>query len=231
MVIEHLPSLTGRHTAQEFKVGMTDQHYRHSSIWKMIIKDEEEWTSAATKRGLNPVLIGDGLHGLFNDPKQPAYLALVTGDNSGDIRYEKAKLLSSLRAYDWSGPGEIVFRESNITLNIGEALWCPEFVSLVPEKLFSCQDTGLRSASLYWKDNEYALRTIGADDIVGIGERVSNLQDISHICGITLTHPKEMELGGRWQQRFEHPIRPKVYPFQDSEYYITRWERDDYRGM
>jgi hypothetical protein len=101
-----------------------------------------------------------------------------------------------------------VFQESNITLNINEALYNLFYISLTPEKLFSYQHTGLRSASLYWKDNQYAVRTIGPDDIVGMGDKACTLQDVSLICGITLTHPKEMMLRQRHQQCFQHPNCP-----------------------
>ena len=103
---------------------------------------------------------------------------------------------------NWNGVNEIVFQESNITLNIDDALWAPEIINPSPEKLFSYQHTGLCSASLYWKDNQYAVRTIEPDDIVCIGEKAPVLQDVSLICGITLEHPKEMILWQRYQQCF-----------------------------
>lgn len=85
------------------------------------------------------------------------------------------KLLPSLRAYDWNEEQEIMLQESNIALNIDEALYNLFFIGLTLEKLFPHQDTGLRSASLYWRDNQYAVRTIGPDHIVGIGEKASTL--------------------------------------------------------
>jgi hypothetical protein len=162
-----------------------------------------------------------------------AYIALSTGDKMGNIRHEKTKLLASLRAYGWSEKNEIVFQESDITLNINEALYNLFYISLTPEKLFSCQHTSLRSTSLYWKDNQYAVRTIGPDDIVGMGDKASTLQDVSLICGITLTHPKEMVLRQRHQQFFQHPNCPQAYPLFPIGYKfngdnILGWERDDF---
>lgn len=153
MVIEYLPSLTGRHAAQVFNFELTERHQKHSDIWNQILKDKETWTSIVTRQGLNPVLIGDGLHSLWRDPMQPAYIALSTGDKSWDIRYDRTKLLTSLRAYHWNKDNEIVFDESKITLNINEALYSPFIVTLATERLFSSQHGRLRSASLYWKVN------------------------------------------------------------------------------
>jgi hypothetical protein len=205
MVVKDLPSLAGRHAAQAFDFRLQDRHEKHSGVWNKIFKDNEKWSSVATRRGLNPVLIGDDLHRLYHDPeqhdpKQPAYIALLTGDKYGDIRYVKTELLASLQAHYWNKDSEIVLYESNIILSIDEALHDPFFITLTPEKLFTYRHNELCSASLYWKDNEHALQTIGPDDIVGIGDRTSTLQDVSLICGITLTHPKERELRQRHQQ-------------------------------
>lgn len=213
MVIEGLPSLTGRHAAQVFGFTLPERQQKHSGIWNKILKDDETWTSIAERQGLNPFLVGDDLHVLHNDPEQPAYLALVTGDKTGIIRHDKTKLLASLRAHHWNEKNEIVFQESKIILNIDEALHNPFFITLTPKRLFGCcEHNRLRSASLYWQDNEYALRTIGPNDIVGTGEHASTLRDVSLICGITLSHPKEMTLRRRRQQCFQHPNCPPAYP-------------------
>jgi hypothetical protein len=232
MVMEYLPSLTGRHTAQAFNFPLTERHQRHSNIWNQIFKDDEAWTPIATQQGLNFFLVGDDLHSLHRDPIHQAYLALSTGDKTGKIRHDKMNLLASLKAHNWNEKNEIVFQESNITLNIDEALHNPFFISLTPEKLFSYQHTGLRSASLYWKDSQYAVRTIGPDDIVGMGERASILENVSLVCGITLTHPEEIILRQRHQQCFQHPKCPHASPLCPVGYRfngdnILGWERDD----
>lgn len=236
MVVKDLPSLTGRYAAQVFDFRLQDRHEKHSDVWNKIFKDNEKWSLVATRQGLNPVLVGDDLHSLYHnleqhDPKQAAYIALLTGDKCGDIRYDKTELLASLRAHYWNEDNEIVLYESNIILSIDEALRNPLFITLTPEKLFTYRHNELCSASLYWKDNEYALRTIRSDDIVGIGDRASTLQDVSLICGITLTHPKEMELRQRHQQCFQHPNCPSAYPLCPIGYKfngdnILGWEWD-----
>jgi acyl-coenzyme A thioesterase PaaI-like protein len=232
VVIEYLPSLTGKYAAQVFGFKLEEWHKKHADIWDMVLREGETWTPVATRQGLNPSLIGDDLHNLFNDPKQPAYICLSTGDKSANIRYDKMKLLASLREHHFNENGEVVFHDSNIILNIDEALYNRFFVTSTPKKLFSCQDNRLRSASLYWADSQHALRAIGPDDIVGIGERASTLKDVSYICGITLTHPKEMALRQRHQQCFQHPSCPPTYPVLSLDYKyngdnILGWEWED----
>ncbi|PMD60257.1 uncharacterized protein K444DRAFT_528693 [Hyaloscypha bicolor E] len=230
MVIEYLPSLTGKYAAQAFGFKLEEQHEKHAGVWDRIIREEDAWTPIAIRQGLNPVLIGDGLHTLFNDPTQPAYICLSTGDKTRNIRHDQTKLLASLREHHFNENGEVVFHDSKIILNIDEALYNPFFVTLTPKRLFSCRNNRLCSASLYWADSQYALRTIGPDDIVGIGEKVSTLKDVSHICGITLTHPTEMALRQRHQQCFQHPSCPPTYPVLSLEYNgdnMLGWEWED----
>jgi hypothetical protein len=125
------------------------------------------------------------------------------------------ELLSSLRLHDLDERYEAVFRDSNIVLNIDDALHSAYYTSLSPETLFTYNDAGrLTAGSLYWQDDMYAVREIGAkgDDVVGIGGPASTALDISFICGITLTHPKEVELVDRRQYLFQHPSCPAVSP-------------------
>jgi hypothetical protein len=232
MVIEHVPSLTGKHAAQVFGFELEERHQKHADLWDRLLREEDTWTPIATRQGLNPFLIGDDLHTLFDDPKQPAYICLATGDKTGNIQHDKMKLLASLRDHHFNENGEVVFHDSKVILNIDGALYNRFLVTSTPKNLFSCQNNRLRSASLYWADSQYALRTIGPDDIVGIGERASTLKDVSSICGITLTHPKEMELRQRYQQCFQHPSCPPTYPVLSLDYKYTGdnilgWEWDE----
>lgn len=230
MIVDHLPSLHGRHAAQALQFKLTERHQSHSEIWSKIFKDHI-WTSIATRQGLNPVLLGDDLHSLYRDPMLPAYLVLLTADRTGNIQHDKVKLLASLRPHHWNENSDIVFEESSIILNISGALHNSFIINLYPRKLFSYQHGQLRAASLYWQDSRYELRTIGSDDVVGIGEQASSLQDISLICGITLTHPQETPLRQRHQQCFQHPDCPAVYPICPPGYQyfgnnILGWDWD-----
>jgi hypothetical protein len=74
VVVGNLPSLIGRHTAEVFGFGIEERHQKHSDVWNEIFVRDEGWC-------LNFILIGDDLHNLLNDLKQPAYIALLTGDS------------------------------------------------------------------------------------------------------------------------------------------------------
>jgi hypothetical protein len=173
MVIEYLPSLSGRYVAEVFGFKLEERHQKHADVWHSMFREKDTWTLIAIRQGLNPFVVGDGLHTLYNDPKQPAYLCLLTGDKTRNIRHDKMKLLTSLREHHFNENGEVVFHDSKIILNIEEALYNPFFITSTPEKLFSCQKNRLRSASLYYTDSQYALQEIGPGNIIGIRQQVS----------------------------------------------------------
>jgi hypothetical protein len=211
IIVDYLPSLTGRYAAEVFGFQLQDQHQRHSNIWNKIF-ETKEWTSTVTELDFNPFLVGDGLHNLYNDPDQPAYIALLTGDKSGKLGHCKESLISSLRPHTRNEKDEIVFHDSKIILNITDALYSTFFTVLTPKRLFSCYDDNkLRTACLYWQDEEYALRTVESNSIVGAGGRASSLDTVSFICGISLPHPKEMGVLHRRQYCFQHPTCPTVH--------------------
>jgi acyl-coenzyme A thioesterase PaaI-like protein len=184
MVIGDLPSLSGSNAAEAFGFRLQERHRKHSDILKNIFRLDEKWTAIARRQGIKLVLVGDNLHALYNDPMQPAYLALVAGDKTKTIRHDIARLLAALRPYKLNKKNEIVFHESRIVLNIDDAIHNPFFITATPKKLFGyCEQGKLRSASLYLQDSEYSLRTIRQDDIVGAGARISTLQDVTSEMG------------------------------------------------
>lgn len=210
-VVEDLPSLTGRHTAKIFGFLLSEKHQRHSGILNKIF-ETNEWASIVTDLGYAPFVFGDDLHRLFEDPKQAAYIALLTGDKSGKLLQHRDSLLSSLRAHSRNGKNEIFFHHSRIILNVTDALESAFLTTLAPARLFSYSDENqLRSACLYWQDNEYALHNVTSNDVVGAGGRASTLESISSICGVSMPHPKKMGLSHRQQFRFQHPKCPMVY--------------------
>ena len=157
-------------------------------------------------------MIGDGLHNLFNNQEQPAYLTLLTGDKSWKLLRYRDIFLSSLQAHSQKDENEIVFHGSRIILNVTDALYNTFRTTLIPGQLFSYgDDTQLRSACLYWQDKEYALREINSNDVVGAMGRPPNLDWILSICGITMPHPNEMGLSYRRQFCFQHPNCLIVY--------------------
>jgi hypothetical protein len=215
MVLKELPSLTGRHAAEAFGFELEPRHQKHSSIWNWILNPNDDWTRAALDMGLVPFLAGDDLHKIEGDAKKPVFIVLLTGDETGKIREHRDKLLSSLRPHDLRHGQEVVFHESNIVMNVVDALYNTIFTALDPKSLFRYEDGELRSACLYWKDREYAIRYIGAGDIVGIGGQVATLQSVSYTCGITFNAPEE-SAGLNYQKCFAHPKCPPAYPLYPS---------------
>jgi hypothetical protein len=232
-VIDRLPSLTGRYAADVFGFKLQERHKKHSDLLRLIIRDDEKWTAIARRLGLELTLVGDALHALYHDPTQPAYLALLTGDKTKTIRHDKTKLFAALQPHSRGKNNEVVFDKSRIVLSIDEAIYNPFFVTLDPKRLFGYGEDGkLRSASLYLEDREYAVRAIREPDIVGVGDRASTLKDVSLICGITLTHPKEVKMKQRYQQCFQRidcpvafPLCPDLYVFNGDN--ILGWEWGD----
>ena len=214
-------SLAGReakreHVAEGFDFKLEQRHERLGGIWNEILIPDETWTSQAEKDGLNPFLAGYSLYKIQKGAKEPAFIVLLTGDKTGNIRYSRDKLLSSLRPYHIRNGQEIVFHESNIVMNVVDALYSTFFTTLAPKKLFGYEDGKLRSACLYWKDPECAIRPIEADYIVGIGGQAQYLQDVSYICGITFPCPDTAPSERSYQKCFVHPECPAAYPLYPS---------------
>jgi hypothetical protein len=216
LVVNEVPSLTGRHAAEAFNFKLEQRHKRPSGIWSTVLKPDEIWTPIAEGSGLNPFLAGYDLHKIGGNNEEPLYIALLTGDETGNIRYSRDKLLCSLRPHDLRNGHEIVFHESNIVMNVVDAVYSTFFTTLAPERLFGYEDGKLRSACLYWKDPEYAIRPIESDHVVGIGGKARCLQDISNICGITFTYPDTIPLLSNYQKFFVHPECPPAYPLYNN---------------
>jgi len=88
---------------------------------------------------------------------------------------------------------EVVFTNSKIVLNIHDALSNLAITFADPERLFSYQDNSLRLPYLYWQDSHNTLQTLGIEEVVGIGGKMSDLTSISLICGLALKRPGDLE--------------------------------------
>lgn len=211
MIIDNLPSLTARYASEAFNFMLDERHLRHSSVWSTIFRDDK-WATIATTLGFHPLLFGDDLYGLFDSPTQPAYIALLTGDKSGKLLPYREALLSSLKSHSRDEKNNISFHESRIILNVSAVLDSTFLTTLAPGRLFSYKsDSQLRSACLYWQDNEYMLRPVRSVDVVGRGGRASSLESVSFICGVHMPYPDETGLSQRQQFCFRHPECPIVY--------------------
>ena len=139
------------------------------------------------------MLVGWGLHDYCTTKNiqvaKPAYLILVGGDQSGDLRFEREIFFESLRPHTfYKESGEVVFN-SGLVLNVANVYSDPEVIPVRLDKVFSYRHKRLRTAYLYWQDSEPILRILKPANIVGIGGRASKLHNVLHICGLTLAGP------------------------------------------
>lgn len=212
MVLKDVPSLTGKHAADALGFTLEPRHQRHSSIWDLILKPDEDWTSFVEDMGLLPFLAGHDLRKIKPGVTEPAFIVLLTGDETGNVRHHRDRLLSSLQPHHLRNRQEVVFKNSNIVMNVVDALYSTFFTTLDPSKLFSYEEGELRSACLYWKDEEYALHHIGNGDIVGIGGPAPTIESVSYICGIMFKLPGKFSQGLYYQKCFVHEKCPAAYP-------------------
>ena len=215
-----------KYFAKHFGYGRTSKR-KHDQVWNALFPKSKKWLSVASKMGLIPAVVGHDLHKRYNGSGEPVYIALVTGDYSGELRKKRGLLLDCLdldndkRRFNRRSQ-EVVLKEFNITLNIEDAYLSPESIRINPKMIFSPHC--LISAALFWKD--YDLRIIGPDQVVGIGGRASNLDSVASFCAIELTHPKMAVIkGARWNQVFENPrYRVDVRPMEGTARFIRGWE-------
>jgi len=213
------------HIAKRFTRAFRVNQQKHDKIWDMIFPNQK-WLSVASEMGLIPALVGQGVRDLYTGSLEPGYIVLVTGDHSGELRKLRNLLLECLKIDNHKRrfsrrTQEVSLEEFNITLNIEDAYLSSASIRMDPRRLFS--EDPISSAALFWRD--YNLRSINADDVVGIGGRPSNLGSVASWCGVELTHPKMRAIGGaRWNQVFENPLLPRnAKPRKGTDRFIEGW--------
>ena len=225
MVTRTLSPISARNAGHALNFNIRTQQEKHSRVWNMIFQNEDWITKATTEFGVNPILIGPNLHAYYNNDSQkykPAYMVLETGDRSGDLRFHKELFLKSLKPHTFrKETGEVEFK-SGITLNVISALDDPEMIYMETKRLFSYRHKRLRTSCLYWQDSQWALRTLGPKDIVGIGGSVSSIDDVAYICGLNFTLPD----GQRVQHIYATPAseRARIRPIKVHKKGCSGWE-------
>lgn len=187
----------------------------------MIFNENQTWTSMALEMDLHPVLIGHDLQELYDGFNKPIYISLVSGDISGALRYKDAFFNSLRKPWSYNQETmEVVFTESNITLNVHEVVKIFETIAIIgPKRLFSYEDKQLQSAVLYFK-GRHLFHNVGPEDIAGIGN-TKTLEAVSDICGIALKYPNGSPIYRKTQALFTHPNCPNVAPFKNGQEIIT----------
>jgi hypothetical protein len=126
---------------------------RHKTLWDTFFSSYEWLEAVEAELNLNPVLVGD-----VNNSK-PTYVALLSGDRSGDVVYLRDLFLKSLRPHKYvEGATEITF-DSGIILNVADILFSPEIVPVNTEKLIFNKGTVCSTYS-YWKSTDFELKVL-----------------------------------------------------------------------
>lgn len=185
-------------SALDSALGSENHHLR---IWRSIFKNED-FLDEATKNGVNPVLIGYDLNKQFyfknnKTNSKTSYLVLVLAFDGDGGKWNTAwetdsasrLLYDTLQPHESTGvPREYLFPKSGIILNL-ESVGSQYSTSVhQPRRLVSRRrNQGLYSAYLYWKDPEFKLRTIGPEDVKGIGKG-STKKNVSRIVALSWVH-------------------------------------------
>lgn len=197
---------------------LTSNKEKHRRVWRAMFRSSK-WASTVTMKGRKPVLLGHGLREVYNNTGKPAYIVLTTGDKKGGT-YEE-DLLDSLRPHEFNPlTMEVLFKDSNIILNISQPVCNRTFTTLSPGRLFSLAEEPC-SASLHWTDSHYKLREIGTEDIAGL--ELNRSKDVSMICGLVVRDPEDPQRR-QFQDCFQDLMCPPVNPIQYDVGYCLRWE-------
>lgn len=227
-MIQSLPSLSAWNASKAFKFSLTERQYHHAQIWNAIFEAEP---SVAADLNLNLALVGRDLQNLYKskdiNKAKRAYIVLVTGDMSGDIRYRYKDLRQLLKDHTFNeDTNEVMFTKSNIVLNIHDARYNDEFISIKPKKirrLFVKRNKRLESACIFCHDPNYRLYTTGPNDVACIGGE-PKLQNISNVCGLTLPQDPIRPQKPRFQQYFKNPRCGPIQPLSYKGNICPGWE-------
>lgn len=135
---------------------------RHMVLWDSIFCDYKWVNEIVRDFSAKPFLIGTRLDALYlenKDDLKPLYLALISGDISGDVTYTKDLFFSCLKPHKpIEGTYHILF-DSGIILNIGDILNCPELIPVdIQQILYDGNKLG--STYSFWRDVDDAPRRL-----------------------------------------------------------------------
>ncbi|KAL2828336.1 hypothetical protein BJY01DRAFT_240940 [Aspergillus pseudoustus] len=124
-----------------------------SILWKQIFKDTSWLDFASTFDWCSPVLIGHNLSAYR--PRESTtclYLALITYDYSGDLRFKGKRFFSTLQdKWEYNQNKYKVHFSSGITLNIYNIINGYKTIKLPLERVFTNTREGVYSEYYYYK--------------------------------------------------------------------------------
>jgi hypothetical protein len=74
---------------------VSENKQKHDKLWDAIFPNKS-WLSITTDMGFVPVLVGEDVRKRYDGSSSPAYIVLVTGDNSNLIADNRDELLKCL---------------------------------------------------------------------------------------------------------------------------------------
>lgn len=127
-----------------------------------------EWLEAVeSELKLNSVLVGAGLS------SQPTYVALLSGNISGDVAYLRDLFINSLRRHKYIESDTEITLDSGIISNVADILFSPEIIPANTEKLQFNGGT-LRSTYSFWKIVGFELQLLEPPFISLTKSRISD---------------------------------------------------------
>lgn len=182
---------------------------QYERVWSAVFQTKL-WADSAAAASASIVLIGADID-LFEGvgPMQTqACLLLTAFDRTGDLQYEEDLLSSSLR-----GPYNS-FREAvsnDVRLTVGR-FDIPEILGGDFSYLFSPEHPRLQTKYCYYNDPQKKIRTVGAEDIRGIGGVISRMEDLQPIFLLNL-HPPHCWKPEHSQTLYDHD-EPEQFIFR-----------------
>ena len=207
-VAHKITSLTVGHAARILGFKIPPEQQPHIDLWSAIFKDEE-WLDIAIAMGKggeeweksNPALIGCDLRKLVSGERsgRGCYLVLVAQNRVDDLRFEKEKLLRSMKPHAFHQEKQEVEFPNGLTVNIFNVYSDgDEFIPVRLDKLFHYRNGGLQTSYVNYLDEKDMMRDVGPEGIVGIGGQATKISKVKKVCGVNLVLPD----GGRMQFLF-----------------------------
>jgi hypothetical protein len=178
----YLPPVLAFHTAKNFNF----RPRAYDRVWGAIFLSDQ-WHKSFGAQHANIILFGadlDVLGGVKTDSARPS-VVLTAYDCAGDLQYEDDLLYSSFRG-TYTGPGEYRIEQTDLLIS---DFGVPEVIGNNFSYLFSVNKQQLQTKYCYWKDPKKKIRTLGEQDIRGVGGPVTTVKDLDPIFLLNLRPP------------------------------------------
>lgn len=163
---------------------------RSSSLWTCIFKDRK-WLELADKiettdidgyhPSCTPLLIGNNLSG-SRTANKGQYFILLSGDYSGDLRYEDTAFFASLHDdHEYHEKKHEIKFKSGLTVNVSEVMSGTDEPRLPMQELFP-RGKDFRLEYLFLNEAAPMIRTLSPSNIIGINGPSKTRYDVRYGC-------------------------------------------------